>query len=159
MLAAATSLPENRGGNAVRSSSWPEVAVVVPSGTKSSRPVVPTSLRIWSAFWMPGISTMIRSGSCTTTWGSETPDASTRRRMIVLRTSRSAFVGTFPSAGSTRYSIRRPPCRSRPSLVSSWRASPEELNDGTGSAKKLATMASNPTTTIRIGPVLRIGAG
>ena len=51
----------------------PGGCVSAPSGTKSRRPVVPTRLRIWSAFWMPGISTTIRSLPWTTTCGSATP--------------------------------------------------------------------------------------
>ncbi len=59
-----------------------------------------------------------------TTWGSATPELSIRLTMIFWRMDMSAAVGAFPSAGFTRYSTRRPPRRSRPSLVSSVRDTP-----------------------------------
>ena len=80
-------------------------AVFVPkrsvgSGTKSSRPVEPTSLRMESGSLTPGISTTIRSVPCVCTIGSETPVAFTRRSTMSLIVARSDEVGDFPPAGS-----------------------------------------------------------
>ena len=169
MLAAETWSPENRTQLIVclashrcaihaGSSFWPALAGVLPSGTKSRRPVVPTRSRIWSTLVTPGISTTIRSVPCTTTSGSVTPDLSIRLRTIWRITARSAGLGTLPSAGSTWYSIRSPPWRSRPSFVSRVRPSVVPI-DGRGTATKLSTRASRPMTMIRIGAARRIGAG
>ena len=102
MLAAETWSPENRtqlivtvsrrtAGRSTRDrASGPRRPGVLPSGTKSRRPVVPTRSRIWSTLVTPGISTTIRSLPCTTTSGSVTPDLSIRLRTIWRMTARSS---------------------------------------------------------------------
>ena len=85
-VAEATWSPLNSGGNCLRSSCWPSVTWVEPSGTKSSRPVWPTSLRTASGSVTPGSSTTTRSAPWVVTTGSETPVVFTRRSTMSLMT-------------------------------------------------------------------------
>ena len=80
--ALASCSPEKRGGNCVSSIVSPAFLVTWPSGTKSSRPVWPTSRRIASGSDTPGSSMTIRSLPWVVTSGSETPVAFTRFSMI-----------------------------------------------------------------------------
>ena len=153
--------PLNSGGNCFGSSSWPSVAWVEPSGTKSSRPVEPTRRRTASGSVTPGISTTTRSLPWVVTTGSDTPVVFTRRSTMSLMIARSAGVGSLPSTGSAWYSTRRPPFRSRPSFVSTVRHEPSALVES-GSwrpGKNTMMSARTPMSRMRMGPALRIEAG
>ena len=102
----------------------------------------------------------MRSSPWTTTTGSDTPVAFTRRSMMSFMTAMSAGVGSTPSTGNAWYSTRRPPCRSRPSFVSIGREPVGLLASGSvRPGTKQMMRASTPMTAMRIGPALRIEAG
>jgi hypothetical protein len=100
-----------------------------------------------------------RSSPWTTTTGSDTPVAFTRRSMMSFRTLSASRVGATPSLGRAWYSTRSPPSRSRPSLVSIVRHAPSgAVGSGILRLGKKTTISERmPIRAMRKGPALRIG--